>query len=418
MHRYYLIIILDRHYSIRVDPLSLVANTLFFLQDAFTRSRKHSDGQTFVEMKQNVKKVFTSAQEQKLVDYAIQIAKMFYGLPRNDFRRLAFNYAKACDSPSIPVNWHENEIASDDWYYAFMNRHPELSLKAPEGISIARATAFNKFAVGYFFELYSMLMDKYHFNPDRIFNIDETCLTTVMKPLKVVCEKGKPVSSQISRERGETMTFVGIINAAGQTLPPVFIIPRKRYCEAFMRNTIHGSKGLVTPSGTGWMTMESFVDTLRHIKEKTLCTKENRILIIMDNADCHKSIEALDYCLENGIVILTLPPHTTDKLQPLDVSIYASFKLQLKQIQNCFRQMNPNVHISIQMMPEMASKAWIKAGNPSNILSGFARTGIWPIDPEIFPEDAFAGSLVSDQPAPGKLSYCRLLCNNFWYKIY
>ena len=77
----------------------------------------------------------------------------------------------------------------------------------------------------------------------------------------------------------------------------------------------------------------------------------------MDNAECHKSIEALNYCLENGIVILTLPPHTTDKLQPLDVSIYASFKSQLKQIQNSFRQMNPNVHISIQMMPEMASKA-------------------------------------------------------------
>ena len=88
-----------------------------------------------------MKKVFTSVQEQELVDYAIQISKMFYGLPRNDFRRLAFNYAKACDSPSIPANWHESEIASDDWYYAFMNRHPELSLKAPEGVSIARATA-------------------------------------------------------------------------------------------------------------------------------------------------------------------------------------------------------------------------------------------------------------------------------------
>ena len=75
------------------------------------------------------------------MDYAIQIAKMFYGLPRNDFQRLVYHYANACDSPSIPPKWHESEIASDNWYYAFMHRHPKLSLKAPEGISIARATA-------------------------------------------------------------------------------------------------------------------------------------------------------------------------------------------------------------------------------------------------------------------------------------
>ena len=112
-----------------------------------------------------------------------------------------------------------------------MHRHPALGLKIPEGMSIARAIAFNRTSVKGFFDAYTSAMEKYSFTPDRIYNLDETSLSTVMKPVKVVCERGAPVASQISRERGATMTFVGIINAAGHYLPPVFIIPRKRWLE-------------------------------------------------------------------------------------------------------------------------------------------------------------------------------------------
>ena len=45
-------------------------------------SKKESDGVTFVPMKQNVKKIFTEAQEEHLAKYAIKIAKMFCGQGR------------------------------------------------------------------------------------------------------------------------------------------------------------------------------------------------------------------------------------------------------------------------------------------------------------------------------------------------
>ena len=349
-------------------------------------------------MKQNVKKVFTEAQEEKLVTYAIQVAKMFYGLPRTEFRRLAYDFAKACQSPAIPANWDDEQRASTDWYYGFMNRHPELALKAPEGMSIARATAFNRTSVKAFFDLYTSAMEKYSFPPDRIYNLDETSLSTVMKPVKVVCEKGQPVASQISRERGVTMTFLGIINAAGHFIPPVFIIPRKRWNDAFMRGTLDGSKGLL--QSTGWMNGECFLETLKHIKEKTFCSPTNKILIIMDNAECHKSIYAIEYAQNNGICIVTLPPHTTDKMQPLDVSVYSSFKSCMRNIIHNYTLMNPHTHISEHMLPEFASKAWVTACTPNNVLKGFASTGIWPINTDIFTDDAFLGAEVSERPPP------------------
>ena len=193
----------------------------------------------------NANRVFTSEQEDHIVEYAIKIARMFYGLPVTEFRKLVYSYAVACGSQAIPKVWENEGMATRDWYYAYMARHPNLALKAPEGMSIARAVAFNRVNVEVFFKAYTEAVAKYTFTSDRVFNLDESCLTTVLKLVKVVCQRGQPVASQISRERGASMTFVGIINAAGHYIPPVFIIPRKRWNDSFMRGTIDGSKGLL-----------------------------------------------------------------------------------------------------------------------------------------------------------------------------
>ena len=269
-------------------------------------------------------------------------------------------------------------------------------------MSITRIVAFNKVVVDKFFDMYTMAMEKYKFTPDRIYNLDESSLATVMKPSKVVCARGVPVASQVSRERGETMTFVGIINAVGQSLPPVFIIPRKKWNPAFMRNTTFGCKGILQP--TGWMNGEVFVETLQHVKERTGCSVDNKICLIIDNAISHMNIHVVEYAEANGIKLVTLPPHTTDKLQPLDVSVFGPFKACLKREQTSFNLMHPNEHIAVHQLPELACEAWTKAANPQNILSGFKATGIWPINRDIFPEDAFVAAEVTERVAPPEIS--------------
>lgn len=343
-------------------------------------------------------RVFTPQQELLIVDYTIQAAKMFYGLPRKEVQRMVYQYAIACGSKTIPDAWEANKMATKDWYYAFMDRHRNLVLKAPEGMSISRIVAFNKVNVETFFKAYTLAMEKYTFTPDRIYNLDESSLSTVMKPVKVVCAKGLPVATQVTRERGDTMTFVGIINAVGQSIPPVFIIPGRRWNPAFMRNTIFGSKGIL--HSNGWMNGECFVQTLQHLHEKSGSSVDNKILLIMDNAECHMNIHVVEFAIRHGIVIVTLPPHTTDKLQPLDVSVFGPFKTFLRALLNNFALMHPNEHITVHQLPEFACEAWIKASTPSNILSGFRSTGIWPINENIFSEDAFVGAQVTERPAP------------------
>ena len=370
---------------------------LFLFQDAFNRSKRGSDGSTYVAVPERYNRVFTDEQEAEIEEYTIKIARMFYGLPTREFRRVVFDFAEAVGSRNIPDAWKTEKRATRDWYYAYMARHPNLALKMPEGMSIARAMAFNRTNVKLFFDTYAEALKRHSFQPSRIFNLDESGLSTVMDPCGVVCERGRPVASQISQERGAHMTFVGIISADGNSLPPVFIINRKRMNPEFQRGTLPGTTIL---TGNGWMTHENFVKTLQHFHERTQSSVDSKVLLIMDNAECHMNIHAVEFAIRHGIVIVTLPPHTTAKMQPLDVGMYGPFKTYLKQIQDDFKLSHTHAAITEPALPEMACKAWRRTCTMTNITSAFAATGIYPLDRDIFPDEAFAGAEVSEQAPP------------------
>ena len=59
---------------------------------------------------------------------------------------------------------------------------------------------------------------------------------------------------------------------------------------------------------------------------------------------------------------------------------------------------NPGKILSIYQIAELVKPAWLKAATPANILSGFAATGIWPFDKNIFPDDYLLPSLLTDRP--------------------
>lgn len=72
-----------------------------------------------------------------------------------------------------------------------MKRNLTLSTRKPEATSLSRATNFNKPVVASFFKNYASVMERFKFEPQDIYNVDETGLTTVHKPVKVIAQKGK-----------------------------------------------------------------------------------------------------------------------------------------------------------------------------------------------------------------------------------
>ena len=149
-----------------------------------------------------------------LVRHIINLDAMLFGITRQDLRYVAFQLAEK-NGLSHAFN-ATKMMAGDHWYYTFLKRHPELSLRQPDATSIARTCGFNRKAVSDFFDLLEDVIGKSKLTGARIFNMDESGLTSVQKPGKVISVKGKKqVGGLPSGERGSTTTIVCCASGAG-----------------------------------------------------------------------------------------------------------------------------------------------------------------------------------------------------------
>ncbi|XP_036341977.1 uncharacterized protein LOC118751305 [Rhagoletis pomonella] len=272
-----------------------------------------------------------------------------------------------------------------------MHRNKEISLRKPENTSISRIFGFSNQAVSLFFSNLKKVYELHHFPSERIYNIDETGISTVLDSPKVIAEKGKrTVSQAASAERGSLVTMVGIVNASGNHIPPIYVFPRKRMNPNFLNGSVPGSIALL--ANNGWMNSELFIDVLIHIRSHARCTIDDPILLLMDNHASHCSLDSVIYSRDNGICLLSFPPHTSHKLQPLDVSVFGPFKKFCKHSFNDFTVNNPGKKIEISLIAELTRTPFLRAFSPDNIVKGFSATGILPYNSLIFPQSDFSQS--------------------------
>ena len=240
------------------------------------------------------------------------------------------------------------------------------------------------------------MLDQHKFEGRQIYNLDETGVTTVQNPQKIVTARGaKNVGSVTSGERGELVTAIYAVCANGTVIPPMLIFPRKNYREHFIQGGPQGCVGKANPSG--WTSAAIFVEYLDHFGKHSQCSKENMVLLILDNHESHISLAAIDRCKELGIVLLTIPPHTSHHLQPLDKSVFYPFKTAYNSAMDSWNRSHPGKRVTIYDIPQLVNQAQLSAIVPRNILSGFEHTGNWPYNPNLFTDADFAPSDVTDR---------------------
>lgn len=170
------------------------------IRDNLRRGVPDIDGN--IKRKLGRKPIFTKQQETEMKIFLINQSNKFYGLKLEEFRRMVFDYAEA---NQIPNNFNKSDkTAGRCFYESFLQRNKDISLRQPEATSLNRIEAFNKAEVMLFFSNLESVYERYNFEAHRIFNVDETGITTVQKPGRIMAPKGqKQVGAATSWERGK-----------------------------------------------------------------------------------------------------------------------------------------------------------------------------------------------------------------------
>ena len=339
------------------------------------------------------KSVFNREYEEAIVAHAVNLQRMFFGLSTGDIRKLAFDLAVKL-GVKHPF---KNGKAGKCWLQGFLARNPQLSLRSPESTSLARAVGFNKPVVMKFFEIYKEELTKHSFSADRIWNADESGLTVVHTPGRILAKRGdKQVGRITSGEKGETVTIICATSAAGSYAPPMMIFKRKRMSQLLLKGSPPGTIGGV--SDNGWVTVELFSNWLEHFIAFTKPSKEQKVILLVDSHVSHKSLAVVERARDSGVVIICFPPHTTHRIQPLDRCFFGPLKSRYNAECDKFMTTHPGQRITTYDIAELFSNAYINSATMANAVSGFQCCGLWPYNPDVFTADDFLPAAVTDEP--------------------
>ncbi|RPB03738.1 hypothetical protein L873DRAFT_1668632, partial [Choiromyces venosus 120613-1] len=105
-------------------------------------------------------------------------------------------------------------------------------------------------------------------------------------------------------------------------------------------------------------------------------------LLIFNGYSSYVNIEFLEFCISQKIIPDCLPPHTTHRLQPLDISIFSLYKHQYqKELTHWFE--NHEYGVSKENFYEILMVAHRASFTKANIQSGFLNTGLVSVNRSI-----------------------------------
>ena len=349
--------------------------------------------------------------EEELVKHILTLENMFFGVTRKELMRLAFQVAERNGIPHV-FN-AELKSAGKTWYKKFMKRHEDkLRLRQPEATSIVRASGFNRQAVADYFDLLEGVIDKNKLTPLQIYNMDESGISVVQKRCqKIIGLKGKhQIGVVSSAERGINTTVVCCFNAAGMYVPPIIIFKRKRLPPELKDGAPCGS--IVTCNEISWMSSEIFLQWLQHYIAWVKPSSSKPILLVLDGHSTHvKNLKAILLARSANVIMLSLPPHTTHKAQPLDKTFFKPLQTYYDQAVEKRLRVNVGRAITPYQVCRLFNEAYCKAATMTTAINGFSSCGIWPCSQDVFCESEFQPSfsnfnqppvstLPPQQPAP------------------
>ena len=122
------------------------------------------------------------------------------------------------------------------------------------------------------------------------------------------------------------------------------------------------------------------------------------VLLLVDGHKSHITLDVIDECRKNDVILFCLPPHTTHALQPLDVSVFKSLKDHYGKAVQSLSFTKKNFVVTKREFSKVLKGPFEKAFSIPNIKAGFAKCGIYPLNPDaiakakMVPSSLYGGS--------------------------
>ncbi|KAG8196865.1 hypothetical protein JTE90_027577 [Oedothorax gibbosus] len=296
--------------------------------------------------------------EDMLVDWVIGCADMGFQINKDD---LLSSVKRFLDEKNIESVHFVNNRPGRRWYEGFYKRHPVLDEKQREERSGGAKRSVTEDEVKEWFQKVrnSLVINVDALNyPDRVFCMDEIVFSLT------------PPDDPLS-EKENISTFFAV-NAKGNLVPPLTLFKMDRVPETVPPNWHLGK------TEKGLMTGESFYEYFVFIFHQYL--NDNNIVrpvvVFLDGRKSHLTLHLSRFCWDQNIILIALPPNSSDILHPLDISVF----LPIKKVFKRFLRLRKSKSIKDFDVPVALSRIVTDARMKKNIVCGFSGTGIFPFD--------------------------------------
>ena len=331
------------------------------------------------EVKNFDQQKLTPEQEIELVQYIKGLTERHLPPTREMVRNFASTMAK--------------EPVSESWVTRFIHRHSvHLISRWTAGMDSNRHKADSEDKYRLYFDYLHGKINQYQIDACHSYNMDEKgFLIGIIGRSKRIFSRRmwekKEITASLQDGNRAWIMLLACICADGSALPPslIYEAANKGIQSAWVEDIKAGKHDVfITSSPSGWTNNDIGLAWLEQVFDR--CTKEKARrsyrLLVLDGHGSHITMDFIDYCDQDRILLAILPPHSTHTLQPLDVAMFKPLSTAYSaELANYLHRSQSLVPITKGDFFPLFWAAWNASFKKSTILSSFKSTGISPPDP-------------------------------------
>jgi hypothetical protein len=261
----------------------------------------------------------TQQQEEELVTYIEELTARH--IPPT--RQMIANFASSI----------AQEPVSESWVTRFINKYSiHLISQYSTGMDANRHNADSYTKYELYFNLLQRKTAEYKLDAEHTYNMDEKGfmigITTRAKHVfsRRMWEKGE-VKASLQDGNRAWITLLACVCGDGSALPPSLIYESANSTiqSSWVEEIQSGEHSvLVSSSPSGWTNNDIGLAWLEQVFDRFTKAKARRKyrLLILDGHGSHVTMDFINYCDRNKILLAIFPPHSTHTLQPLDVVMF------------------------------------------------------------------------------------------------